>query len=139
MGTFSGPNAIYRFAEETAAPALALTSPDLLHAEVGATVTHTFKLGNVGNGRDGAWLTATSEHGWTVTVPGGGFIAPLPCGDERWVQVAVTVPAGTSIGTRDALTLTATSRLDAGISAMAQATTVSCYRVYLPLVVRDYD
>lgn len=124
VATFSGPNAIYRFAKETAAPALTLTAPGLLRAEPGTTVTHTFRLGNVGNGHDGAWLTATSEHGWTVTVPGGGFLAPLTCGEERWVDVAVTVPTGIPLGTEDVLTLTATSRLDPTVNERAHAVTI---------------
>jgi plastocyanin len=124
VATFSGPNAIYRFAEETAAPALTLTSPGLLRAEPGTTVTHTFRLGNVGNGQDGAWLTATSEHGWTVTVPGGGFLAPLTCGEERWIDVAVTVPTGIPLGTEDVLTLTTTSRLDPTVNERAHSVTI---------------
>ena len=133
---FGWENSIYRFAEEAAAPALAFTGPDLVLAGSGTTVTHTFTLHNVGNGRDGARLTATSSHDWPVTVAGGSFVAPLPCGGERTLHVAVAVPAGISPGTRDTLTLTATSRLDPTVVERADVVTAVAFDVYLPLVVR---
>jgi len=134
---FGWENSIYRFAEEAAAPSLALTAPGLVFADAGTTVTHTFALHNVGNGRDGARLTATSSHDWPVTVPGGSFVAPLPCGGERTLRVAVAVPAGTPPGTRDTLTLTATSRLAPAVVERAHVVTAVAFDVYLPLVVRD--
>jgi hypothetical protein len=53
------------------------------------------------------------------------------------VQVAVTIPAGTTPGVTDTLTLTATSRLASGVSTSAQATTVSSYEIYLPLILKS--
>jgi sugar lactone lactonase YvrE len=133
---FGWENSIYRFAEEAAAPALALTAPEHVLADSGTTVTHTFKLHNEGNGRDGAWLAATSSHGWPVTVPGEGFVAPLPCGGERTLHVAVAVPAGIPSGIRDTLTLTATSRLDPVVVESDQVVTIVTFDIFLPFVLR---
>ena len=124
---FGWENSVYRFANEAAAPALAFTGPTLVFAEPGTTVTHTFTLHNVGNGRDGAWLTATSSHGWPVTLPGSGFVAPLPCGWERTLYVSVAVPAGTHHGISDTLILTATSCLDPVVVESAQVVTVVAF------------
>jgi hypothetical protein len=134
---FGWENSVYRFAEEVAAPALAFTAPELILADPGTTVTHTFTLHNAGNGRDGVWLTATSSHGWSLEIQGGEFVGPVECGLSRLVRVAVTVPAGTDQGVRDTLMLTATSRLSPDVSASTQATTVSRYGVYLPLILKN--
>jgi hypothetical protein len=133
---FGWENSIYRFAEEAAAPVLAFTGPDLVFADSGMTVTHTFTLHNVGNGRDGAWLAATPSHDWPVTLAGGDFVAPLPCGGERTLHAAVAVPAGTPSGTRDTLTLTATSRLDPAVVERAHVVTAVAFDLYLPLVIK---
>jgi sugar lactone lactonase YvrE len=130
-------NSIYRFTEGGTTPGVAVEAPGVGLGQPGQVVTHTFTVRNIGNGRDGFWLVAESEHGWPVKVQGGEFVGPVECGLNRSVRVAVTVPAGTDRGVRDTLTLTATSRLSPDVSASTQATTVSGYRVYLPLILKD--
>jgi hypothetical protein len=137
--TFGRENSVYRFAREAADPAMTLTAPAQVFAEPGSTITHTFTLHNVGNGRDGAWLTASSSHNWPVTLPGAGWVAPLPCGEERTIRVLIDVPAGAVFSVRDTLTLTATSRLDGSIVETAQSVTALGVELYLPLAIRDVD
>ena len=131
---FGGDNSIYRFSEETAAPALEFAVPAPALVNAGATVTHTVTLRNTGNGRDGVWLSATSALGWPISIPGGGFVAPLDCGGERVVYVTVSVPIGLPIGTQDTLTLTATSRLDPTVIESVNVVTTVAFDIYLPII-----
>ena len=132
-----GDDSIYRFTEGGTTPGVEAVTPGFGFGQPGQVVTHTFTVQNTGNGRDGFWLAAESEHSWLLEVQSGGFVAPIECGQTRSVQVAVTIPAETDLGVMDTLTLTVTSRLSSGISASAQATSVSSYRIYLPLVLKS--
>ncbi len=136
VAAFGCDNSIYRFVEGGTSPGVAITAPEIGLGRSGQVLTHTFTIHNTGNGADGFWLAAESERGWPLSVQGGEFVGSVVCGQTRSVEVAVTIPAGTDVGSRDTLTLTATSRLASGISATARATTVSSYGVYLPLVTK---
>jgi hypothetical protein len=127
-------NSIHRYIASGTTPGVAIAAPGIGLGQPGQAVTHTFTVQNSGNGRDGFWLAAESEHGWPVAVQGGEFVGPVECGQARPVRVAVTVPTGTVAGVTDTLTLTATSRLSSSASASAQATTVGSCGVYLPLI-----
>jgi sugar lactone lactonase YvrE len=130
-------NSIYRFTEGGTVPGVAVEAPGVGLGRPGQVVTHTFAVQNSGNGRDGFWLAAGSEHGWPVEVQGGAFVGPVECGLSRLVRVAVIVPTGTDAGVTDTLTLTVTSRLASSVSASAQATTVSSHGIYLPLIFKN--
>jgi glucose/arabinose dehydrogenase len=133
---FGGDNSIYRFSEETAAPAMEFSTLSPVLADAGTTVTHTITLRNTGNGRDGVWLAATSALGWPVSIQGGEFVAPLDCGGERSMYVTVSVPTGFPAGTRDTLTLTATSRLDPTVIESTHVATVVAFDIYLPIILK---
>jgi sugar lactone lactonase YvrE len=134
---FGADNSIYRFTEGGTTPGVQVAAPGVGLGQPGHVVTHTFTVQNTGNGRDGFWLAAQSEHGWPLEVQGGEFVGPVECGLTRRVQVAVTIPTGTEAGVTDTLALTVTSRLASGVSASTQARTVSSHRIHLPLVLKS--
>ena len=134
---FGADNSIYRFVIGGTTPEVGVVAPGIGFGQPGQVVRHTFTVQNTGNGQDGFWLAARSEHNWPVEIQGGTFAGPVHCGQARSVQVAVTVPAGTDLGVTDTLALTVTSRLASDVYDSAQATTVSSYGVYLPLILKS--
>ena len=131
-------NSIYRYTASGTTPGVAVTAPGSAGlGQPGQVVTHAFTIQNTGNGRDGFWLAAESGRGWPLEVQGGEFVGPIECGQARSVRVAVTIPAGTAQGLTDTLTLTATSRLVSEAYAIARATTITSYTIYLPLTLKN--
>jgi sugar lactone lactonase YvrE len=130
-------DSIYRFIEGGTAPGVEVVAPATGFGQAGQVVTHTFTVQNTGNGLDGFWLAAESEYGWPLEIQGETFVGPIDCRRGELVQVRVTIPGGTAVGTTDTLTLTATSRLSPDVYSSAQAKTVSSYQVYMPLILKS--
>jgi len=92
------------------APAEASTLP-------GTDATFTFTLMNYGDAAADFTLSAVSEHGWAVSIPGGNTVTLPALGTPVDVPVKVSIPTGTPAGTADLLTLTAVKSDDPGLYA----------------------
>ncbi len=106
------------------APGAAWKGDSARSGAAGQTVTHTLVLRNTGNHTDTFTLTG-GGNAWAVSMPAS--VGPLAPGAFASVDVQVLIPAapalqGVVIAT-DTLRITATSGLDAGVSAAATATT----------------
>ncbi len=108
------------------------------NADPGDVVVYAHTVTNNGNGDDTFDLSAASSQGWTVAIYADagtiGVYEPgidLPISDTGTltadatiaILVTVTVPAGTTNGTVDTTTVTATSQFNAGVSDSATDTT----------------
>ena len=120
-------NAVYGvlLAPETAA----------LGGDLNSTVTYTLQVSNTGNITDTYSLSRLSA-GWpTAFSPSGVF--PLGPGGWRNVEVYVTTPVTGTRGEQDMATIQVAGT---GVSDTSTLTTTAApYRVYLPLVVRNYQ
>lgn len=100
-----------------------------------STVTYTATITNMGNGTDSFTLTTSAQSsGWAATIYGDpnnngvldagemvagniiSSIANLPADSSRHVFVVVSVPTGALDGSSQAVTLTATSQFNTGVS-----------------------
>jgi sugar lactone lactonase YvrE len=136
---FGADNSIYGFTAEVTKPGVEVVAPAAGFGVSGQVVSHTFTVRNTGNGRDGFWLAAESEHGWPLEIEGRTFVGPIDCEGARLVQVRVTIPGGAALGATDTLTLTVMSRLSPDVQSSAQAKTVDSHRIYEPLVLKSAD
>lgn len=98
----------------------------------GETLRYRFSLQNGGNGTDRFRLAATSNRGWSVSLPGGTLTDPLtprPGASSRTtIEVEVSIPLTETIGAQDLLTLTATSEFDVAVSTQASVTSTVVVR-----------
>jgi len=97
--------------------------------EAGETIAYTHTVRNTGNAADTFDLSVLSSRGWPVAITDAGG-APLSAvslapGATADVRVSVTIPAGTTDGTRDTTTLSAVSRTDATVTDTAADSTVA--------------
>lgn len=95
-----------------------------LQGRPGETLTHLFRIRNVGTGEDTFDLEAVSSRGWAVSLPQGSTIGPLAAGERKSIPVEITIPTDAAPRTRDMLTLTATSQFDTEVSHSTRATTM---------------
>lgn len=100
----------------------------------GATIVYPHTLTNLGNGTDSFTVAAGSARGWSVTLyrdwnangvldAGDSVVTgavALGSGSTAALLVRVTIPASGSAGVTDTITVTATSRVAAGVSATAR-------------------
>jgi uncharacterized repeat protein (TIGR01451 family) len=97
----------------------------------GEVVTFTHFLTNTGIVSDTYDLSVGSTQGWSVL----DEISPtLASGEAISITVTVTVPSGLRGGVVDVSTLTATSRMNALVSAQVVDTTQVLYRTFLPVI-----
>lgn len=121
-------------------PGLALTPDNNGSSTPGGTVVYSHILTNTGDGPDVFNLTVSSSQGWP-----GVSVAPvsvsLAAGQTGSVTVSVTVPTGAISGTVDRTVVTATSVASPSLFASAvDRTTVRDFeRVYLPLVMKNFQ
>lgn len=86
----------------------------------GAQLSFTHTLTNTGNAADSFDLTLSqSLGGWTASV-NPTAVLNLPRNQSRTVTVLVTIPGALPADTLNAITVTATSRGDSGVSAQVQ-------------------
>lgn len=114
-----------------------LTPNNTGNAVPGTTLFYGHTLANTGNSSDNITVTTTSPNGWPYTVfvdsDGDGVLDPgepqltaaltVPAGESRKLLVRVQVPSGTTTGTVDNATITATSGVNAATKSSAQDTT----------------
>ncbi len=115
----------YQLALECAQPSLS----GMPGSEVGFEVT----LRNTGTEADAFALILTAPNGWLVEVP--QEVGPLLPGDTQIIPVKVTIPPGTSNGTRAFFTLKAQSQGDADALAQLDLEVTSAWpRLFMPLI-----
>jgi hypothetical protein len=101
----------------------------------GHTTAYTQALTNTGKFADTFTLTARSSNGWPMAI--SPVSATLLSHVGAFVTITMTVPATTSGGAADALSVTATSQLSPGVYSSLVNTTEILSGVYLPLVRRE--
>lgn len=117
-------------------------------AKAGETVTYTHILQNFYNETASFALSAESSRHWPLDLrvgdPGSTYTGPFPLGAgmTTTVQVVLTIPLTETVGVTDTTTLTANG-VDTIVmysDYLEDITTVlpSVYRIYLPLVLRNY-
>jgi len=78
-----------------------------------------------------------SDNAWTTIAP--ATVGPVAAGASATLPVTVTVPAGAAAGASDTATVKVTSQGDGTRFAQSVLTTTCrLYRVFLPLVLRNY-
>ncbi|MFQ5615509.1 MAG: hypothetical protein ACE5GO_03510, partial [Anaerolineales bacterium] len=99
----------------------------------GNTVSYTLWVTNTGTVPD-TFDLAVSGESWPTTLSDSSvFLNP---GFGTSVTIRVGIPAGTSEGSNDSATITATSQFDTNVfdSATVMTTTQFGYKIYLPIV-----
>jgi hypothetical protein len=98
--------------------AVKVTGPADVSALEGATVNLDFTVTNQGNHADGFTLSALSDNGWTVSLPGGAASGSLNPGASITVTVRVVVPSPLSAVIDDDVYLLATSQANSIIKGV---------------------
>lgn len=106
-----------------------------LNGSPGATVTYNLELINNGANTDTYDLSLSGQTWLTQLVTPTPVVNVLP-GAKRSVQVTVRVPANVVGGSFDQVVLTAQSRGNTQVKALATLTTNTDHRIYLPEVER---
>lgn len=107
---------------------------DTMTGEPDETLTYTLSLTNTGNTTD-TFTLAISGNAWTTQYPAS--VGPLAAEANAEFDVTVDIPADAMDEETDTVTVTATSQLDAGVTASSMLTTdVVTYKLYLPFVMR---
>ena len=103
--------------------------------EAGETVTHSVTIVNSGFLSD-AYDLALGAPVWMTTLPPtrSELLAP---GSPIAVPLAVTIPAGATVGDHDQVTLTVTSVHSPALTASVAIRTAIGLPVYVPLIVED--
>jgi YVTN family beta-propeller protein len=101
---------------------------------LGGTVVYTHTLVNTGSAEDSYRLGTISDGRWLVEHR--PILVTLGPGISTTVAVTVTVPTTATVGSREALTLTARS-LSQNVSESVSDATTALAGVYLPLVVKN--
>jgi len=81
----------------------------------GGTLTYTVTVQNVGSETDSYDLTVSDTQSWGPSIAQNLF-TNLQYGDSRTTTLTVTVPSDASAGTKDTITVTATSQGDPTVS-----------------------
>jgi hypothetical protein len=96
---------------------------------IGTSVSYSVAVTNTGDISDNFVLSAVSDQGWNVSLPGNIVLDP---GETGTVTVIIDVPVGATAGDVDVTTVTATSTFDGSVSDSADlTTTVLAYDVDL--------
>jgi hypothetical protein len=101
------------------------------------SIVYQHILTNTGTGTDGFTVTASIDRpNWSaVVIP--SVVGPLNSGIASGVVMTVTAPGGITTTVMATAHITATSKFDAGVSAVVtDMTTATPYQVYLPIVIR---
>ncbi len=89
----------------------------------GSVINYQFAVANFQASDASFNLALTSSNGWATSLPGGNTVT-VPAGGSVSVNATVTIPAGAAAGTRDILTLRATSQADGAITNADSVTTI---------------
>lgn len=103
-------------------------------AVVGTQAVYLFVLSNTGTYSDTYMLQAAGGWPASLSESSSGLLGP---GESFVVSLTVEVPLTAVLGSSETVTVSATSGLDAGVSAQAAATTTAVWRrLFLPVVMR---
>ncbi|MCD4738517.1 MAG: hypothetical protein K8R89_04585, partial [Anaerolineae bacterium] len=98
----------------------------------GSVVNYTLTVTNTGSITDSITLSA-SGNSWSTTLH--PTLVSLPSLGQATVSISVTIPSAATAGMSDTVTIQATAT---GVSDSSLLTTISNYRLYLPLVFKNY-
>lgn len=119
----------------TANPALSLTVDDNTRSGTpGQAVVYNLQVTNTGDFPDSFNLSASGVWSASLSAASTGVLQP---GESATLQLMVTVPASAASGDSDVTAITASSDLDASVSAAASVTTTAANRqLFMPLIIK---
>ncbi|MEA3309898.1 MAG: hypothetical protein U9Q70_10360, partial [Chloroflexota bacterium] len=100
----------------------------------GSVANYTLTVTNTGSITDSITLSA-SGNSWSTTL--NPTFVSLPSMGQATVSVNVTIPSAATAGMSDTVTIQATAT-GVSDSSLLTTTAISNYRIYLPLVTRNY-
>jgi len=92
-----------------------VTAPPDQLISPGDLIDMQFTIKNTGNHADAYDLAAVSEHGWTISMPGGAASGSLNPGESATITVQVQVPPMIPADSTDDVYLFAVSQANAGV------------------------
>ncbi|MCK4405761.1 MAG: DNRLRE domain-containing protein [Hadesarchaea archaeon] len=90
-------------------------TPWIQDISAGGTLTYTVTVQNVGSETDSYNLSVTDTQGWERVIAQNLF-TNVQYGESKTTTLTVTVPSDASSGTKDTITVTATSQADPTVS-----------------------
>ncbi len=119
----------------TANPALSLTvDDDAREGAPGGAVVYNLQVTNTGDFPDSFNLSASGVWGASLSAASTGVLQP---GESASLQLTVSIPSSAASGASDVTAITASSDLDASVSAAASVTTTAANRqLFMPLIIK---
>jgi hypothetical protein len=97
----------------------------------GSTIPYTLHVFNTTQLTDTFDVSASGSE-WPTTIP--GEVGPIAPAESAAIEVDVTIPATVTLGSKDTVTITATSQGDSNITGSATLTTFAGQVVFMPLI-----